>query len=95
MGGGKRGRRQIAQHFGERRELEGGSFVGVPVYESPQQLLDFSYVPRINEALEDREEVDRAWQDLEQMSHSEGEEPTGMESDDSRSSSMEVDDPTG
>ena len=45
-----------------------GTLVGAPTFVGPQQILDFSYTPRINEALENREEVDQAWRDLEIMS---------------------------
>ena len=76
----------------ERRELEGGEYGGAPNYVSPQQVLEFSYIPRINEALENTEEVDNAWQELERMSQGSDSQNERTEDDEDRAEDMDVDD---
>ena len=78
----------------ERRELEGGEFGGAPTYVSPQQILDFSYIPRINEALEKMEKGDRAWQEMEQMSQEGGDGTDSAQDENSTDEEMEIDEPT-
>ena len=63
----------------DREEAEHAEPGGQLSFVSPTQLLNFSFSPRINRALEKREEVDEVWQAMEVRTDSGGSE-SGAES---------------
>ena len=64
--------------WAERRDALGGFFTGgyLPTL-TPKEMIDFSYNPRLKEALETEEETQRMWTDMEVLP-SDNEEEDGM-----------------
>ena len=53
-----------------RADAEHAQPGGVLSFRSPTQLLNFSFHPRINQALESDQEVEQVWRDMEVISES-------------------------
>ena len=79
----------------QQQEASSGLQPGEPLYlVDPQKILDFSYTPRINEALESEGEVRRVWDaeqsvddiSMEELESLGGDQPDGGDGDDPDSS---------
>ena len=77
----------------ERKEALGGFYPrGLQPKLSPKAMIDFSYTPRINQALETELETQQMWEEMEVIPSDEDEEGGSAESEGEEERRMEADD---